>query len=421
MADVHLLDWFTAQSLIDDPFPFFEAVRQQGPIWREPNHGSFLVTGYEETAAIYREPDTFSSCNAFAGPFPPLPGAPYGDDVSELIDEHRGQFIASESLITFDPPKHTDHRGLLMRLLTPKRLQENEAFMGRLADQRIDTFIENGRCDFIAEYAQPFSMLVIADLLGVPEEDHDALRACFKMAGAPGGVGKEIPSNPLWFLEDFFVPYIENRRQDPKDDVLTKMALGTFSDGSLPDAVETVRVATILFAGGQGTVARFLGNMVKFIAEHPEMQQQLRDQRDHIPNFIEEMLRFDSPVKVNFRMARRSTTVGGAQIPAGSVLVLLLPATDRDPDRFECPADHRADRDNAREHIAFGRGAHTCPGAPLVRADARVTLEHLLDRLSDIRISEAEHGTSAARRYQYTDSWILRGVDALHLEFTAIG
>ena len=210
--------------------------------------GTFLVTGYDETAEIYRDPDRFSSCNAFAGPFPPLPEAPHGDDVSALIEQYRDQFIAHDMMITFDPPKHTDHRGLLMRLLTPKRLQENEAFMERLANQRIDGFVANGQCDFVAEYAQPFSMLVIADLLGIPEADHAALRARFVEAGAPGAPGKDIPSNPLWFLEDFFIPYIEDRRREPQDDVLTKLALGTFSDGSMPELIETVCVATFLFA-----------------------------------------------------------------------------------------------------------------------------------------------------------------------------
>ncbi|TMK66910.1 MAG: cytochrome P450 [Actinobacteria bacterium] len=419
-SELATLDWFTDQSLIEDPFPFYEAVRRRGPIWREPMRGTFLVTGYDETAEIYRDPDRFSSCNAFAGPFPPLPEAPHGDDVSALIEQYRDQFIAHDMMITFDPPKHTDHRGLLMRLLTPKRLQENEAFMERLANQRIDGFVANGQCDFVAEYAQPFSMLVIADLLGIPEADHAALRARFVEAGAPGAPGKDIPSNPLWFLEDFFIPYIEDRRREPQDDVLTKLALGTFSDGSMPELIETVRVATFLFAGGQGTVARFLGNTVKFIAENPDVQQQLRDDRRRIPNFVEEMLRFNSPVKVNLRMARRTTTIGGVEIPAGSTVVMLLPAAARDPRRFECPAEFHEDRDNAREHIAFGRGAHNCPGAPLVRADSRVTLECMLDRMGHIRISEAEHGRPGARRYLYTNSWILRGLDSLHVQFEPI-
>ena len=226
----------------------------QGPIYREPNHGAFVVTGYDETAAIYRDTESFSSCNSFSGPFPPLPGAPYDDDVSDLIEKHRDLYTGHDSLVTEDPPLHTDHRGLLLRLLTPKRLQENEEFMWRMAEQCIDTFIDRGRCDFIAEYARPFSMLVIADLLGVPEEDHPKLRALFDQAGAPGAVGKELPSNPIWFLDDFFLAYVENRRREPRDDVLTKLALNAYADGRIPEPMEAVNVATILFAGGQGTV-----------------------------------------------------------------------------------------------------------------------------------------------------------------------
>src|SRR4029079_4415319 len=121
-----------------------------------------------------------------------LPESPHGDDVTDLIEKYRDQFIAHESLITYDPPKHTDYRGLMRRLLTPKRLQENEAFMARLADQRIDSFVANGKCDFIADYAQPFSMLVIADLLGVPEADHPALRARLGAAGAARATRQHI-------------------------------------------------------------------------------------------------------------------------------------------------------------------------------------------------------------------------------------
>ena len=177
-------------------------------------------------------------------------------------------------------------------------------------------------------------------------------------------------------------------------------------------------MATILFAGGQGTVARFLANMVRYLAEHFELQAELRDDRSLIPNFVEEMLRYDSPVKLNQRLARRTTTIGGVTIPAGSTVLLLLPAGDRDPRHFPCPADFEARRGNVREHVAFGRGIHSCPGAPLVRADAKASLERMLDRIADIRISDTHHGPPGARQFRYTNTYILRGVDALHVEFT---
>jgi cytochrome P450 len=411
-------DFFSDPSLVEDPLSYYEFVRAQGPVWREPHHGAFVVTGYDEIFEIFRDPQTFSSCNSFGGPFPGLPEEPHGDDVTALIEKYRHLYPTSESLITFDPPLHGDHRGLLMRLLTPRRLRENEAFMWRLADQQIDGFAAKGSCDFIAEYAQPFAMLVIADLLGVPEADHPELRERIVARGAAGAVGQRSEGNFLAYLEEYFTRYVMERRREPRDDVLTKMALAKFSDGSTPEAIDVVRVATILFAGGQGTAARFLGNAMTQIAEDAELQRLLRAEPERIPQFVEETLRFNSPVKVTFRMARVSTTVGGVKIPAGSTLVMLLGAADRDARRFECPAEFHVERPNAREHLAFGRGIHTCPGAPLVRAEGPITIARMLHRLDDIRISESAHGPAGARHYDYTPSYILRGVESLHLAFT---
>jgi cytochrome P450 len=410
----------TDGSLIEDPFPYYEAVRAQGPIYREPNHGMFVFSGYDEILAVYRDVETFSSCNVYSGPLFELPGSPHGNDVGELIEQYRGQMAGSDTFITHDPPVHTEERGLMMRLLTPKRMEETSDFIKRLADERIDFFLPSGKCNFIADYARPLAMLFIAELLGVPEDDRPRLEALFAQTGVPGGIGKQVPDKPLWFLDDFFLQYIEDRRRHPRDDVLTQLANNTHSDGTLPTLGEAVGVATILFAGGQGTSARFLGNALQFLAEDADIQSQLRQQPPLIPQFVEEMLRVNSPVKKNTRMARRTTTIGGVEIPAGSTVLLLLQAADRDPRQFGCPAEFHVERENAREHVAFGRGPHSCPGAPLVRTSARVTVERMLARLDDIHISEAEHGPPAARRYSYTNSWILRGFDALHLEFTPI-
>jgi cytochrome P450 len=420
VSDGRAKDFFNDVSLVEDPYSYYEYAQEQGPVWREPYLGVFVVTGYDEMVAIYRDPDTFSSCNSFGGPYPGLPEEPTDGDASALIEAYRGVFPSHESLVTFDPPSHTDHRGLMMRLLTPKRLKENEDFMWRLADQLIDGFVAKGKCDFIAEYAYPFAMLVIADLLGVPETDHAELRGRMVANGPAGVVGQRMEGNFLVHLEEFFTGYIEDRRRQPRDDVLGKMATATFADGSMPEAIDVVRVATILFAGGQGTAARFLGNELREVAENPELQTLLRTERQRIPSFVEETLRLYSPVKSNFRMARRTTELAGVEIPAGSTLMLLLGAADRDDRRFECPAEFDMDRGNVREHIAFGRGVHSCPGAPLVRADGRITLERMLDRLGNIHVSEAVHGPADARRDEYTPTYILRGLEALHLEFTPV-
>ena len=213
MSDLQTVDFFTDGSILADPFPYYESVRRQGPVWREPHHGAFVVTGYDVISAIYRDPETFSSCNSFAGPFVTFPEE---GEVAELIGRYRHTFPNGESFITWDPPDHTAHRGLMMRLLTPKRLQENAAFLAHLADQQIDRFVARGECEFLSEYAQPLAMLVIADLLGVPQSDQAALRAAFVAHGTPGAVGEKPKEQDfLAFLADWFTGYIEDRRRSP--------------------------------------------------------------------------------------------------------------------------------------------------------------------------------------------------------------
>ena len=329
-----------------------------------------------------------------------------------------------EHMVTMDPPDHTRERAILMRLLTPRRLRDNEEFMWGLADRQLDEFVADGRCEFITAYAQPFAMLVVADVLGVPTADHQRFREGFGLgqtvgevgAGAEGSVGE----NPLAWLDGWFTQYIEDRRREPRDDVLTKLALATYPDGSMPDVVNVVRTSTFLFAAGQETTARLLAAALKHLAEHPDLQDQLRADHHLIPDFLEEVLRVESPVKTDFRLATRSTTVGGVDIKAGTPVMLLNGAANRDPRRFECPAELHLDRPNAQAHMAFGRGAHSCPGGPLARVEGRVSLERILDRMHDIRLSEEHHGPEGAHRFDYEPTWILRGLTKVHLEFEPV-
>ena len=129
MSDFDGVDFFTDESLVADPYPYLEHLREAGPVVREPHHGVVAVTGHDEAVAVYNDTATFSSCNTVTGPFPGLPVAADGDDIGALIEQYRDQLPMYEHLVTFDPPAHTAHRALLMRLITPKRLKENEAFM----------------------------------------------------------------------------------------------------------------------------------------------------------------------------------------------------------------------------------------------------------------------------------------------------
>jgi cytochrome P450 len=422
VTDFDAVDFFREQTFVPDPYPYFDFLRSQCPVRRETHHDVMMVTGYEEAIAVYHDTAVFSSCNSVTGPFPGFPVPLEGDDVSALIEKHRDELPFSDQLPTLDPPVHTAHRALLMRLITPKRLSENEEFMWRLADRQLDEFLANGKCEFITEFASPFALLVIADLLGVPEEDHEMFRnelATKKPGHVVGRSGdKAMTHSPLEWLYARFGEYVEDRRQNPRDDVITGLALATFPDGSLPEVIDVVRVAANLFAAGQETTVRLLGAALQLLGERPELQDLLRGDRARIPNFVEETLRYESPVKGDFRLARVRTEVGGVEIPPGTTLMVLNGAANRDPRRFEQPDEFQVDRANARQHISFGHGVHTCPGAPLARAEGRVSVERILDRMRDIRIDESEHGPPEARNYRYAPTYILRGLTALHLEFS---
>jgi len=179
-----------------------------------------------------------------------------------------------------------------------------------------------------------------------------------------------------------------------------------------------VRSATFLFGAGQETTAKLLAASLRILGDSPELQQTLRADRGRLPMFIEEVLRMDAPVKSGFRLARKSTMVGDVDIPAGSTVMVCPGAANRDPQRFENPHEFRLDRQNFREHMAFGRGVHSCPGGPLARVEGRVSLERILDRMLDITIDTAAHGPADDRRYTYEPTYILRGLTELHIEFT---
>lgn len=423
MTDFDVVDFFTDQTLVPNPYPYFDHLRSKCPVAPATAFNVLAVTGYDAALSVYKNP-AFSSCVSVAGPFSGMPITPgQSDDVGDLIDQYRATVPMAEHIASQDPPLHTRTRSLMNTLITPKRLKENEDFMWRLADQQLDTFLAKGQCEFLADYAKPFSLLVIADLLGVPAQDHEDFKAVFDNETV-GELGKDAPTsshNPLEWLNERFYRYLEERRRTPRGDVLTGLALAKYEDGSTPDLDDVVNLSTFLFAAGSETTTKLVSSAIRFIGDNPEFEERLRVDRRTIPAFLEETLRMESPVKAHFRMARTTTTIGDVTVPAGTTVMLLPGACNRDGDKFENPHEFRADRPNVREHIAFIRGAHSCPGAPLARAEGRISLNRILDRMTDIRISESDHGPAESRHYQYEPTFIMRGLSELHITFTPVG
>lgn len=421
MKPLEQRDYFTDHSVLRDPYSWFEAIRAKGPVYRHPDSGIIFVTGFAETLEVLNNTKDFSSAIAPQGPAVPLPFQPSGDDLTPQIEAHRTSFQGGDLLVAYDDAQHTRSRQLLSTLFTPKRLKANEDFISELADKLVREAVAKGGCELIKEIATPFVTLVIADLLGVPPADRQVFMDAIEAGPPPGSLDAsdlEAQHRPLIIMGTYFFQYVTARRENPTTDVLSELSNAKYQDGTIPDPLEIVRLAVFLFGAGQDTSAKLLGNAMRLIVETPGLQQKLRDDRSLIPLFIEEVLRIEGSTKMTARLARRNTKIGDVDVPVGTKVFVGLAAANRDPRRWESPDTLIVGREKNREHLAFGRGQHVCAGSPLARAEIRIVLERFLDHTSNIDLDESVHGPRGNRHLNYEASFIIRGLEALHLKLS---
>lgn len=419
MTDYEAVDFYTDASIIDDPYPYFAWLREQGPAYRMTSRNVVAITGFQEALAVSRDTEHFSNVNAVIGCNFELPFEVTGDDIAEQLAEHRDAVPFSDQIATLDGDPHQRLRSLLTPLFTPSKLKSIEPRLREISDEIIDNFVEKGELELVRDYGGAYATLVIAELLGLSEED----RLFFlEQLGSPivGGVEQsqeENAFNPLMLIAGRIGQRLAERRQNPKDDVLGALAASRFPDGGLPTLEQITGLGAFLFGAGQDTTARLLGNLFRVIAGRPDLQERLRSDPSAIGPFIEEALRYEGSVKSGGRLCIRSTNVAGVDIKAGDKIVLMHLAANQDPERFPEPRRFDPDRPRNAEHIGFGRGPHTCIGAPLARLETRISIERLLDRLGTITISEVHHGPESDPTFHYDPSYVLRAISALHLRF----
>lgn len=416
------IDYFTDKAVLLDPYDFLEGVREHGPVVQMKSRDIIAVTGFQESVDVLLNTRDFSSI-LNPEPTAPLRFEPEGDDITAQIDAAMGTG-PMDLMVSYDGKLHADARSLLNPLFTPSRLKANELYMRDLADRMVRDMVAKGTCEAIAEVATPYVTLVIADLLGVPEDDRQKFRDVIDAGPPPGNMdarssGGVPESHPLMFMAGFFMQYMSQRRAAPQDDLLTELASAAYPDGAEVPLMEAVKSAMFLFAAGQDTSAKLIGNSLRILCENPELQAELRADYSKIPGFLEEVLRLEGSTKTTFRLSKRKTKIGDMEIPAGKRIVVFVSAANRDPRRWDDPQAFRLGRPKIKEHLAFGRGAHVCAGAPLARKEVAVLYECLFEQSSDIRLSEAHHGPKGARRIDYEPSFIIRGLANLHVEFAA--
>src|ERR1700722_13015570 len=314
-------DYFTDYSILKDPYEYFEALRAKGPVHELPGRDVLVVTGFNEALDVLRNNKDFSSVICGQGAAAPLPFAMAGEDLTPQIEAHRQQIPGGTSLVAYDDTQHAYSRSILSRLFTPSRLKANEEFMTAYGDQLVKDAVAKGGCELIKDIATPFVTLVIADLLGVPADDRELFMRVIAEAPPPGNMAdaeaKDRKPGPLEFMAGYFAKYVSDRRANPRNDVLTDLALAKYPDGSTPELMEIVRLSTFLFGAGQDTSAKLLGNAMRFLIEVPGLQDRLRGEPAQIPQFLEETLRLEGSTKITSRLARKNTRIGDIEIPLG--------------------------------------------------------------------------------------------------------
>ena len=414
-------DYFSDMSISLQPYEYFREILEMGPIVQLKSDDILMVTGYDECNEVLRNDKDFSSYNSSVGAGFPLPFEAQGDDISEQMEAHQDEMPHGDLLVNLDGQKHAALRSLMNPLFAPARLRANEEFIRQYAAQVVQEVVSQGSCEVVRDVATPFVTMVVADLLGVPAEDRSKFRAVIDAAPRPGSMTEDSNTEeftgPLEFMARFFAEYIIDRRQNPREDVLTTLSKTTYPDGTLPDLKDLVILAGTIFGAGQDTSAKLLSTSIRYLAENPDLQNQLRNDLQLVGSFTEEVLRLEGSTKATFRLARRDTKIGDYHVPAGKRIIVALAAANRDPRRWENPDEFQLNRPRFRDHISFGRGVHTCSGASLARAEIRIIVEQFLSQTSRIEFSEEHHGTVGNRRFDYDPSYFIRGLSSLHVNF----
>lgn len=356
-----------------DPYPIYEQFRGTSPVFHAPPPmDMWLIFDYDASKRVLNDFETFSS----AVPAPP------------------------NWFIFFDPPQHTKLRALIAKAFTPHSIAELDPRIRALSRQYIDAVIERGEMDLVADLAIPLPMTVIAQMIGIPATEwvrfrhwsDEILKLSYTLRGA---VGEQASADAhagfravTQEMNDYLTERIAERRAAPTDDLLTRLVQAEVEGERLTQA-QILGFFQLLIVAGQETTSNLISNAVLSLIENPEQLALLRAQPELLPQAIEEVLRYRSPLHWLMRMPRREVELHGCRIPAGDLILVVIGSANRDAKQFS----HADKFDITRQpnpHIAFGHGIHACLGAALARMESKIVLSELLARFKDFELASSE-------------------------------
>jgi cytochrome P450 len=359
-----------------DPYPELAQARRENPVQgldaslmpHEEGASVFFVYRYEDMTQVLRDGETFSSAH--------------------IIDLIMGPVMGEHIMLGMDDPQHRRYRGLVSMAFRQKVLARwEDELVAQVANELIDRFADRGHAELVREFTFPYPTKVIAGILGLPREDYKQFqRWSIAILSFLSKQDEAIVASGE--VKDYVAAILEERRREPREDLISDLAQAELDGEKLSDE-EIFSFVRLLLPAGVETTFRATGNLLFSLLSHPDQLEAVRADRSLVGQAIEEGLRIETPLLNITRLATKDTEIGGVPVPAGSTVMLMLAAANREEDRWTEPDDFNIFRTEPRPHISFGHGPHACIGTHLARLEMRTALNLLLDRLPNLRLDPA--------------------------------
>ena len=401
--------------LLQSPWGMNRRMREEAPVFQDPNTGIFFISRYEDVVKIAMDHQTFSSKMLSAN------RALAASDDPEILEVLASGYPQVATMLTQDPPLQRRYRKFVDGAFSPSNLKSLEPFIEQLATNLISDFIDKGRCEFLSEFGVPLPLGVIANQLGAPMEDLPLFR---KWTDAfIGNLSQQLDRKGLLQaardmveFQHYFVDRMNERRDSPQDDILSKIVNASI-DGEKPleDAECLSMISQILVAGNETTSAS-LTEGIWLLIQNPDQYELLRSDlsADLISRFVEETLRISSPSSNMFRRTNSDVEMHGVTIPENSILFARFASANQDGDQFPEPEKFNLMRDNLKEQVAFGKGVHHCLGAALSRREMNIGFKAVLERMENFRLADSANEPS------FSINALLHGPTGLNLSFDKV-
>lgn len=410
----HLSDYnFFDPELLVCPYEFYKLAQEQAPIMELPSPITdaklFLVTRYDLVIDILKDTTVFSSNFSAL-----LAGKE--EQEKELQEIYAQGWPQMNTLLTADPPEHERFRALVNKAFSPSRVNKMHGLIQQIADELIDGFIDHNKCEFVSEFAVPLPIKVIAGQLGVPQADLPKFKqwsdAFIARLGHMLSREEEIQcAKDIVAFQHYFRDVIELRQKQPQNDLITDLVQAEVAGERSLDTAELLNIIQQILVAGNETVTSALAGGMLLLTKNPQ-QMKLMQTDSLLENFVEEVLRMESPVAGMWRVVTQDITLGDVDLKAGSLVLVRFDAANRDPVKFPEGEHFDVRRQNACNHLSFGYGIHFCLGAMLARKEMQVAYERLLLRLKNIRLAQGD--------YQYLPNILMRGLKHLYIEFDKV-